>query len=337
MEAQEQFFAEDIVCSVENNRLSDNHSIGYCMIGYVCSYLRYYYPYEFITAYLNNANNEDDIKNGSELAQEYNIKIIPPKYGVSKDVYVFDKEKNVIAKGVASIKFLNTIVANDLYELSKTQHNSFMELLLDITNKTSLNSRQLDILIKIDYFSMFGNTNELLRIVDIFKYFKDGKAKSIKKDKLKDEKMLEVVSKYATDVNAKGKTLKSYTITNMNGLLEECEFYIKSLQLNDLHYKVKMANQLELLGYIDITTNKEEDRRKLLVTNLIPLKNKTSEEIWGYAVFTRSIGSGKTSRLTVRAKAYDQEPFNKMDILFAKSVNKNAKGYWYLIDYEIVV
>ena len=31
-----------------------NHSTGYSMIGYICGYLRYYYPKEFITAYLNN-------------------------------------------------------------------------------------------------------------------------------------------------------------------------------------------------------------------------------------------------------------------------------------------
>lgn len=62
-----------------------NHSIGYCMIGYLCAYLRYYYPAEFITAYLNNANNEDDIKNGSALAELYGIQIVPPRYGISKD------------------------------------------------------------------------------------------------------------------------------------------------------------------------------------------------------------------------------------------------------------
>ena len=27
-----------------------NHSTGYSMIGYICGYLRYYYPREFITA-----------------------------------------------------------------------------------------------------------------------------------------------------------------------------------------------------------------------------------------------------------------------------------------------
>ncbi len=89
------------------------------MIGYLCAYLRYYYPAEFITAYLNNANNEDDIKNGSALAELYGIQIVPPRYGISKDKYVFDKDRHVIAKGINSIKYMNSAVANELYDLSK--------------------------------------------------------------------------------------------------------------------------------------------------------------------------------------------------------------------------
>lgn len=41
-----------------------NHSIAYCMIGYLCAYLRYYHTPYFIVSYLNNAQNEDDIIGG---------------------------------------------------------------------------------------------------------------------------------------------------------------------------------------------------------------------------------------------------------------------------------
>ena len=45
------------------------------MIGYLCAYLRYYYPAEFITAYLNNANNEDDIKTAAHLLSYTGFKL----------------------------------------------------------------------------------------------------------------------------------------------------------------------------------------------------------------------------------------------------------------------
>jgi len=97
-----------------------------------------------------------------------------------------------------------------------------------------------------------------------------------------------------------------------------------------------MQNQKEYLGYIDLTTGKEEDRRKLIVMDVILLKNKETGIPWAYAIITRSIGSGKSSRLTLRAKIYDQDPIKEMNVIYAKSVEKNNKGYWYLIDYSLI-
>ena len=313
-----------------------NHSIGYCMIGYLCVYLRYYYPAEFITAYLNNANNEDDIKNGSALAELYGIQIVPPRYGISKDRYVYDKDRHVIAKGINSIKYMNSTVANELYDLAKrSDPKTFMSLLTLMNNETSIDTRQRDILIKIDFFVDFGNATELSRIASVFAFFKNGTAKKVQKDKISGQ-MLDVVSKYATDKNKNGTEAKSFTITDMAGLLDECEDVIKSLHLPDLDLKCKIQNQIELMGYIDLTTNKKEDRRKLLITDVFPLSSKKDNTIWGYAVQTRSVGSGKASRLTIRSSVYAKAPIKRFDIIYAKELEKNRSGYWYLLDYDLI-
>ena len=313
-----------------------NHSIGYCMIGYLCAYLRYYYPAEFITAYLNNANNEDDIKNGSALAELYGIQIVPPRYGISKDRYVYDKDRNVIAKGINSIKYMNSTVANELYGLAKrSDPKTFMSLLTLMNNETSIDTRQRDILIKIDFFVDFGNVTELSRIASVFAFFKNGTAKKVQKDKISGQ-MLDVVSKYATDKNKNGTEAKSFTITDMAGLLDECEDVIKSLHLPDLDLKCKIQNQIELMGYIDLTTNKKEDRRKLLITDVFPLSSKKDNTIWGYAVQTRSVGSGKASRLTIRSSVYAKAPIKRFDIIYAKELEKNRSGYWYLLGYDLI-
>lgn len=313
-----------------------NHSIGYCMIGYLCAYLRYYYPAEFITAYLNNANNEDDIKNGSALAELYGIQIVPPRYGISKDRYVYDKDRNVIAKGINSIKYMNSAVANELYDLAKrSDPKTFMSLLTLMNNETSIDTRQRDILIKIDFFVDFGNVTELSRIASIFVFFKNGTAKKVQKDKISGQ-MLDVVSKYATDKNKNGTEAKSFTITDMAGLLNECESVIKSLHLPDLDLKCKIQNQIELMGYIDLTTNKKEDRRKLLITDVFPLSSKKDNTVWGYAAQTRSIGSGKVSRLTIRSSVYAKTPVKRFDMIYAKELEKNRSGYWYLLDYDLI-
>lgn len=96
-----------------------------------------------------------------------------------------------------------------------------------------------------------------------------------------------------------------------------------------------MQTQLELMGYIDITTNCKDDLRKIIVLDVYPLASKADKkEIWGYAIQTKSIGSGKTARLTVRADSYKKKPIKKFDILYASKLEKNRKGYWYLVQYE---
>lgn len=310
-----------------------NHSIGYCMIGYLCAYLRYYYPFEFITAYLNNANGEDDIKSGSELAELYGVKIVPPRFGVSKDKYMFDKERGVIAKGVNSIKFLNTSVANELYEIAKSKPFFFMDLLMRISQETSLNSRQREILIKVDYFADYGNPRKLLRIVDFFEFFKDGTAKKVAKSKL-NEQFEQIIAPYATDLTKSGKPSASWTITDMPGLLRACEQVVNGMNIQDYDMRARMEHQLEYLGYIDLTTGKKMDRKKLLVQEIYPLVSKERKETWGYAVITRSIGSGKTARLTVRSRVFDRTPIKKLDVIWADALEKNRAGYWYLNAYR---
>ena len=77
---------------------------------------------------------------------------------------------------------MNQSCADDLYNLRDNHYNSFVDLLRDIYEKTSVNSRQLDILIKLDFFDEFGNAKELLRLVKMYDMF--GTAKTLKKEKI---------------------------------------------------------------------------------------------------------------------------------------------------------
>lgn len=169
-----------------------NHSTGYSMIGYTCAMLRYYYPLEFITAFLNTAANEDDIKNGTELARQKGIEIKPIKFGKSLGEYTPNKKDNSIYKGLASVKYLNHKIADELMELSKNKYDTFTELLIDIHEKTSVNSRQLDILIRLNFFEEFGSIERLLAIYDNF-VNGDHKYKKTYVDKTKQKRIAELI------------------------------------------------------------------------------------------------------------------------------------------------
>lgn len=167
---------EDIVAFIKviedasSYLFSLNHSQPYSFMGYACAYLRYYYPTEFITCCLNiNKDNSDKTTAVTEYAKKVGIQIVPIKFGHSRAEYACDATNKRIYKGVASVKNLNDAVSEQLYTLSQERvYNNFIDLLIDITEKTSCNSRQLDILIKLDYFSDFGEANYLTYIVSKF-------------------------------------------------------------------------------------------------------------------------------------------------------------------------
>ena len=279
---------------------SKNHAHPYSMIGYMCAWLRYYYPIEFVTSALNvYQGKEQKTAEIIEYAESEKMQIKPIQFGKSKAEYFFDKETRFIYKGVGSIKFLNNTVADEIFELSKNNYGTFIDLLLDIDKLTSANSRQLKILIELDYFSKFGNARELLAISDMVDRFKFGEAKTIKKDKIESDEMLTLVSKYATDKNDKGKELKSYTFFNLVGMLREYEQIIKDLKLEDLSFKLKIEAQKEYLGYISLVSGKPEDRPKLYVKEVYPLKRKSDGKNFGISVTCQSVGSGIQNRFTV--------------------------------------
>lgn len=314
-----------------------NHSVAYCLLGYLCAYYRYYHPIEFITSFLNNAANEDDIRNGTAYANRVGIKITMPKWGLSKSEYFFDKDKNIIAKGLSSIKYMSSGIAEELYGLAhEKSHRRFVDILRDLDQKTSLNTRQLDILIKIDFFSDFGNQRELLRITDLYyETFKRGQAKKISKDKVDGTPLEAIVSKYAVGVTKSGGVAKSYTLLDIDSILNEAEDAVMALHMDDLSDLLKVRNFADVMGYVGYVSGKEEDRRKLYILDVYPLVRRKDNKQFGYSVITKSIGSGKEGRFTVVNKLYDETPISKGDIVYCKSFERNGQ-YFRLTGYDKV-
>lgn len=303
-----------------------NHSDAYSLIGYICGYLRYYHPIEFITAALNIfKDNAEKTASIVKYAKKTGIKITSPKFGYSKSDYFFMKEENVIAKGLSSVKYMSSGIADELYELSKKNtYTYFIDLLSDINSYTAVNSRQIDILIKIDYFSKFGNQRELLRICDIFELFKKGTAKQIKKEAIKDSPIDTIVKKYSNDKTKSGAASKSYILLDIPTIMRECEQMIKEAGMPDLSDLLKVRNFADIMGYTGYVSGKEEDRRKLYIKEVYPLKRKRDGAQFGYSVITQSIGSGVESRFTVFNRVFNNDPIQKDDVILCTNYERDG-------------
>lgn len=304
-----------------------NHSTGYSMIGYICGYLRYYYPREFITAYLNNANNDDDIKLGTELAKQLQIPIHSIKFRHSTAKYSCDE--NGIYKGIASVKFLNDDAANDLYAIRDEKFDTFIDLLARIKD-LRVDSRKLEILIKLDFFSEFGGINYLLACNSLFdKYY--GK-KQMKKEKLYEEGLdFDVIRKYA------GKeTPKMFSNLDSVGLINEL---ISTIPNEKTTLRTIIAYQIENLGYVDVV-----DKKYAGYCVVTDLNVDYSPKLKLYA-----LANGNTIPVKIDKKTFKNQPLRRGDIIKVTRQNKKPKmrkvdgkwieteeKEWWVTEYEYV-
>ena len=306
-----------------------NHSTGYSMIGYLCGYLRHYYPLEFIAAYLKNADGEKDIANGTELAKQLGIEIKPIKFRHSSDKYTCDKPNKAVYKSVSSVKYLNSAVATALYNMRDQHFDSFIGFL----KVNPANTRQTEILIRLDFFSEFGKSARLLAVHDIFqKWFsrKDGEyvsKKSVKKT------AIEPFSIERLNALCDKETPSAYQFADLTPLIAE---YTASIPDEDIPATDKIEAQLEYLGYIQ-ATNREEDRRVGYVRAVYPCKRKADNKTWAYTVQATFLGKGKNTDFTVYKATYDKCKLQKGDIFYADQVapkDYQGRRYWHLTNYH---
>ena len=176
-------------------------------------------------------------------AKKQNIPIRPIKFRHSISKYSCDKETHEIFKGLSSIKYMNENASNEIYALKDNNYNSFIDVLYDLSEKTSANARQIRILIELDFFSEFGDANYLLKCKEVFDAYCD--KKQIKKQKLAEDNISEeLVRPYAEK-----ETEKMFSNINMREFIVA---YCKTLQVPKRTMRQRIESQIENLGYVDI-------------------------------------------------------------------------------------
>lgn len=323
---------------IEFSKYSFNkaHSSAYGILAYITAKQKVYYPLEFFSglcnSYLGQSSYVKD--DADEIAQDifrHKIKLHP--FSFRNDHRRCSIKEGKILYAIPLIRDCNENLANCLYSMRENQYKYFWNLLRDIYNGNGTKS-QVSILIKLGFFSEYGNIKQLLKISEIYEYFKQGEAKEIKKEKLSGlDFLINIISENSTDIGSKGDILKSYKIINMENILNGCEEYILSLDISDFDFKNKIADQQEYLGFVYMVTGKQEDRPKLYVKEIYPLCRKKDKKQFGYSIIARSIGSGIETRYTVFNKVYDKDPVIANDIIRCKDY-KQEGIYFTLLAYE---
>lgn len=272
------------------------------------AYLKVNYPYEYYSVCFNNYVGDKERTNKLTNELEYfGIKLSDIKFRHSNSKYSYDKEGHTIFKGMSSIKFVGDNVGEELYALRDNQYDSFIDLLQDISN-TSVNSKQLDILIKLDFFSEFGDINYLLKQVECYDKFYGRKQFTISKLK-KEGEDIELIKKYCQKQTE--KTLKEFDYI---GFLKDMT---SSMAYSLVSITERMDYQKEYIGYISYI-NPNVGKRYYYVKDLSVTKSIVNIQLY-------EIYSGKTQKVKMWTTQYKKNPFDEGDILYLKSVEKKHK------------
>lgn len=311
-----------------------NHSDAYSCIGYICGYLRHYYPLEFLTAALNIfEGKEEKTLNITNYTRKKGIKVEGIKFRHSTSNYTFDKEKNVIYKGIASIKYLNSKVADAFQSIKDMQFKDFIHLLAVIEGKKlPVNSKQMKILIELGFFGEFGEAKCLLKQYDFFNELY-GK-KQMKKEKA--EKLgipLELVRK-----NAEKESEKTFTKVDMNGLLHD---FVTVMPYEKTTFVDKVGYQINDLGYVDIVS---QDYKGYVV--VMDVETKYTPKLKVYA-----LANGNTITVKIAKKDFNKNPLQVGNVVRVNDQKKKARVKmssegkfvpvenefdWWLTKYEVI-
>ena len=279
-----------------------SHSLSYAFDSLYGAYLKSHYPLESYTVLMNNYF--DDTDRTSRLTQEmkeFNIKLKNPKFRYSKGEYFMDKETNSIYKGISSIKFVSKNAGEILYNLKDNNYDTFIDLLIDIGNK--INNKNIDILIRLNYFEEFGTIPKLLKVHELYQEFNS--KKQIYKDKY--PKLNNVFSKFAIK-----ETDKRFTFDNTSSMLKFMEKHIGNKK-NDITQLVQ--DYFKFTGSCDIK-DKTFGNKNLVIN----IDTKYAPKVTLY-----SLSQGKTIIIKIYKKNFSLNPLEVGDIIGIKSAEWKYK------------
>lgn len=291
-----------VIYDASSYLFSLNHSQAYSYIGYICGYLRYYYPLEFLTTMFNIYEGDiDKTKKIVDYAEKLNIKLKNPKFRYSKGEYFMDKETNSIYKGLSSIKFISKNAGEILYNFKDKQYNSFIDLLTDIGSK--INNKNINILIRLDFFSEFSTIPKLLKVHELYQTF-FGK-KQISKEKYPN--LNKIFSKFAIK-----ESEKQFKFDDTLPMLRYMESKVSNKENNTVQL---IQDYFEFTGSCNIK-DKSYGNKYLVVD----INTKYAPKITLY-----SLSKGKSTTIKIYKKHFKLNPLKVGDVIGIKETQWKYK------------
>lgn len=280
------------------------HAMCMAIDSLTLAYLKAYYPMEFYKVTLQRYTDKGDKNKVSKIKKEMinrKLKLKDISFGADNRAFGIDNENNCITQTMSSIKSIQQVAPEILYELGKNDYDDFIELYQAIKsykiNKQGLNSSTIDKLIDLNYFHEFGSIDYLHSAVDVCDEFLASKQLTRSKLSPYELECLEECYNRSTEKQFREIDNKKF----INNLLSNTEFDdVTKIQL--------IKNQVRILGYTDIVDETVDDSYYCV--------EEVKFNSWGTPfVQLYHISTGESEKVKVDKKWYNEFSCEQGDVL----------------------
>ena len=155
----------DLIVKFAGYGFNKSHSAAYAMVTFYTSFLKRYYPTEFMAAILTlEKNNTDKVVKYVDELKRMNIKLLPPDINRSDLVFVADniEGEEAVMFGLGAIKGAGDIAINSILKAREAGEFKDLSDFVSRIDSSKVNKKVIESLIKAGAFDGFGYSRHAL-------------------------------------------------------------------------------------------------------------------------------------------------------------------------------
>ncbi|MDQ1326054.1 MAG: polymerase subunit alpha, partial [Campylobacterota bacterium] len=155
----------DLIVKFAGYGFNKSHSAAYAMVTFYTSFLKCYYPTEFMAAILTlEKNNTDKVVKYVDELKRMHIKLLPPDINRSDLVFVADniEGEEAVVFGMGAIKGAGDIAINSILKAREAGEFKDLSDFVSRIDSSKVNKKVIESLIKAGAFDNFGYSRHAL-------------------------------------------------------------------------------------------------------------------------------------------------------------------------------
>lgn len=347
---QKAFDLFDLIVKFAGYGFNKSHSAAYAMITFYTSYLKYYYPTEFMAAILTlEKNNTDKVVKYVDELKRMGIELLPPD--INKSGLVFEARnidgEEVVMFGMGAVKGAGDIAINTMLESRGDQEFKDFSDFVSRIDSSKVNKKVIESLIKAGAFDSFGYSRKAMlsqieEIIDMAKKAGDAKKQAVNSLWGDDEELTAVVLELQNmeefepmeilemEKESLGFYVSGHPLDKYRETLDDIQYTLSS-EIDDL----ADGSQAMFIGKIESITEKISKKgNKFGIANIMDLHGNIELMLFESRLKELEEDFDLTKPIAFKVKITKDGDFVRMNILKISTI-KDAKKAKVKVEKEV--